>query len=698
MRDASPFEAPTPRTDSSGPLLFVTYAGVWGGAERVLLDTIHGLDEPAVLLCPSGPLATRARAAGIPVVARPARSLELRGGARVRAGAALGLVAHALEVRTVALSLRARAVVAWGMRSGIACASALGTVRGRPPLVFEHADFLPSRGVGRAVRAAARVADRVITVSAAVSRDLDPEGRLTGRMQVAPPGVDLDRFVPSPWPPGPPTVLVLGAIVPWKRPDLALEAVALAARELPELELVVAGHALGPASERLLESLRRRAAEPDLSDRVRFPGALADPGEAIARSSCVLHCADREPFGLVLLEAMASGRPVVAPAAGGPLEIVTDACGRLFPPGDADAAARALVELLGDRDRARVAGERARMRAAERFGLDAARRRWRDAVGPLLGRGDASERAGAGLTLVTVAHDSERELERLLASVARYLPGAAVVVVDSGSEDGSATAARSSPGRVNVIELDNVGYGRAANAGVAVVETPACVVLNADVELVDGSLAALAAEALGPGAPERLLAPLVLRPDGTRQDSVHGEPVSGVAALTALIPPAALPPPLRQLVQPWRGARPRAVTWAVGCCLGGRAETLRRLGPFDAGIFLYGEDLELGLRARDVGIPTWWWPHARVIHHEAHATRRAFGGEPFELLARQRHAVVAERRGDRAARWDDRLQLATFANRIALKRLAGRGVARERAQLAALRQVMHQSRSPGATA
>ena len=54
----------------------------------------------------------------------------------------------------------------------------------------------------------------------------------------------------------------------------------------------------------------------------------------------LLHCADDEPYGLALVEALAAGRPVVAPAAGGPLEIVADGAGRLYPPGDADAAVR----------------------------------------------------------------------------------------------------------------------------------------------------------------------------------------------------------------------------------------------------------------------------------------------------------------------------------------------------------------------
>jgi N-acetylglucosaminyl-diphospho-decaprenol L-rhamnosyltransferase len=147
-----------------------------------------------------------------------------------------------------------------------------------------------------------------------------------------------------------------------------------------------------------------------------------------------------------------------------------------------------------------------------------------------------------------------------------------------------------------------------------------------------------------------------------------------------------MPPPLRAQACPWTSRRPKRVGWAVGCCLAARTETLRRLGPFDVRIFMYGEDLELGLRASDQGVETWFWPDARVIHDEAHSTEAAFGGEPFELLAEQRHNVVADRRGERAARRDDLLQGLTFVNRILIKSLAGGSTNRERAQLRALRK------------
>jgi len=125
----------------------------------------------------------------------------------------------------------------------------------------------------------------------------------------------------------------------------------------------------------------------------------------------------------------------------------------------------------------------------------------------------------------------------------------------------------------------------------------------------------------------------------------------------------------------------------VAACLVARTETLRRLGPFDERIFLFAEDLDLGLRAADHGVDTVFRPDARVVHLDAHSTGPTFGGEPFELLARQRRAVIGERRGEEAALRDDQISELTYVNRILLKALTGRPRAREREQLEALRRV-----------
>jgi GT2 family glycosyltransferase len=189
---------------------------------------------------------------------------------------------------------------------------------------------------------------------------------------------------------------------------------------------------------------------------------------------------------------------------------------------------------------------------------------------------------------------------------------------------------------------------------------------------------------LSASAPARILAPAVLSPDGSRQDTVHLDPESRLQLLRALVPPAALPGRLRTMVDPWRAQGSRRVGWAVGACLVARTDTLRGLGPFDERIFLFAEDMDLGMRAAEAGVETVFRPDARVVHEDAHSTAVAYGGEPFELLERQRRSVIGEHLGAEAVRRHDRIWLLTYANRIALKTLTRRPTERERRQLAAL--------------
>jgi N-acetylglucosaminyl-diphospho-decaprenol L-rhamnosyltransferase len=672
------------------PALIASYTPGPGGSERILADHATALGDDVCVACPPGWLFDALRSAGVRVFPLRARPLELRGGgARRRVAAALQLAGHGREVRTLERNLRPRVVVAWGMRSLLGCAPA-GL---EAPLVFQHNDLAPGPAIGRAVAAAGRRCALAIALSETIAFDLGLPGT-----RVIHPGVDLERFAraaaaPEPdSPPGrgepppatPPRALFLAALAPWKRPELAIEAA-----ERAGLPLVVAGEAVdagggeaaAAAASAYAASLRDRAGA-----HVTFAGRLDDPRPALAAASCLIHTADREPFGLALVEALACGVPVVAPDRGGPAEIVDESCGRLFPPGDAAAAAHALTAVVADRQRLSTG---ARTRAERHFDLRASRRAWAEAIDAVAPPAPAPP-TGDGIAIVTVLHDSEPEVRALMASLDRHLPAAHLVAVDSGSRDGGADAVRGWRGRSTVIDLgENVGYGRGTNAGVRAVEEPIAVVANPDVELFDSSLATLARDART--GPERILAPLVVQPDGAREPSAHPEPASAGEALAAALPPMALPPKARARARPSEADDPRPVAWAAGCCLVARTETLRALGPFDERAFLYGEDMDLGLRAADAGIPTVFRPDARIVHHRAHSTEREFGGEAFDLLARRRAEVVKERRGPTRARLDTALQALTFATRIAGKAVLRRPTTRERAQLRALRRV----RCPG---
>ncbi|UGS37430.1 glycosyltransferase family 2 protein [Capillimicrobium parvum] len=285
-------------------------------------------------------------------------------------------------------------------------------------------------------------------------------------------------------------------------------------------------------------------------------------------------------------------------------------------------------------------------------------------------------------TAVVALHDSAPDLRRLLASIDRHLRGngheVCVVCVDSGSTDDGPEIA--CDWGADLLVLDgNPGFGAANNAGLERVGTPVTVLLNPDVELLDDGLARLAALAARRPA---LLAPRLLEPDGRVQRSAHSTPGRPGGLLAAAVPPAVLPRPLRERLEPYRAAVPRRVGWAIAAVLAARTDLLRRLGPFDADAFLFYEDLDLCLRAAAAGVPTELHPGVELLHRGGHSTGAHFGGEPFDLLARRRREVVGGNLGDRALRLDDAAQGLTFALRAAAKR-DGR---RERAQLTALRR------------
>lgn len=281
-----------------------------------------------------------------------------------------------------------------------------------------------------------------------------------------------------------------------------------------------------------------------------------------------------------------------------------------------------------------------------------------------------------------VIHQSAGHLEALLHSLARHPhPPAQLVVVDSGSSDAGAEIAAAHGAQVIALDA-NRGFGAANNVGLHAVNHEVTVLLNPDCEVLDDSLSRLAALA---GAHNALFVPRLLSPDASPQRSVHPLPGRADALVPALWPPRALPRALREHFEPWRAQRPRCVGWAIAACLAARTSLLRRLGPFDPDTFLFYEDLELCLRARAAGVGVELRPELRVVHHGAHATGPAFGGEAFASQARRRRAVIAGHLGPRALAVDDLAQALTFATRAAVGRERARNTAHLRALLSARR-------------
>jgi glycosyltransferase involved in cell wall biosynthesis len=201
----------------------------------------------------------------------------------------------------------------------------------------------------------ARRAARIFAVSGRTKRDLVERYRVPEeRIVVTPNGVDAAFTPDGPRAEGPPYALFVGTLQPRKDPLTAVEALALLDTDL---RLVLAGPDKGDA-----ERARRAAERLGLDGRVEFTGHVEK--EQLARlyrgAACLVLPSRYEGFGLPVLEAMASGTPVVTTTAGAIPEVAGDAA-ILVEPGDPVALAGGIERALADRDRLVRAGlERAR--------------------------------------------------------------------------------------------------------------------------------------------------------------------------------------------------------------------------------------------------------------------------------------------------------------------------------------------------
>ena len=196
----------------------------------------------------------------------------------------------------------------------------------------------------------------------------------TGKVRVVPCGVDPSAFSAS----GPSVpkdvrhrILSVGRLVPRKGVDIAIDALARLVKAGEDAELVVLGSSGGsaeadPEIARLAESARASG----VADRVRFMGQV-DQAELPRwyRSADAVVCTPwYEPFGIVPLEAMGCGVPVVAAAVGGLRDTVVDeGTGLLVPPFDADATAAAISRLFDDEELRSELGRAGRERVRTKY-------------------------------------------------------------------------------------------------------------------------------------------------------------------------------------------------------------------------------------------------------------------------------------------------------------------------------------------
>lgn len=228
--------------------------------------------------------------------------------------------------------------------------------------------------------AVGRSADRIIATCSDEVFELRAMGIDTAKVSIAPCGVDLDLFRRSgPAEPRPRShrILSVGRLVPRKGVDLVIRALPLLRQAgYDDVELLIVGGGSGagvagtdPEARRLNGLARELGVEDHVTLRGQVP---REDMPGILRSADAVVCTPwYEPFGIVPLEAMACGVPVVAAAVGGLTDTVVDrATGLHVPPRDPAAIARAVAELLADPELRHELGRAGQQRARMRYSWD----------------------------------------------------------------------------------------------------------------------------------------------------------------------------------------------------------------------------------------------------------------------------------------------------------------------------------------
>jgi glycosyltransferase involved in cell wall biosynthesis len=350
------------RTETAGPrVLFLCSTLAVGGAERQLALLVPALRERGVR-----PTVVTLRHRG-----RNFETLRLQG----------------IDVRFAHMRSRADVYGAW-------CAYRLW--RTRPDVVFSRSvdaqliGHLLARRCGAAhvtaehggagirrrahhravLRLVAPRVDQVVAVSPSQADDLERVGYRAGQIVVIPNGIPDSMATRSPADVRGELriaatdflAVLVATLRPEKRADLFVDAVAAAHRRDPRIRGVVAGG--GPE----LDAVRRRAA---MADAVTVLGERGDAADLMAAADVVCLSSSVEGLPMTVLEAMAVGRPVVAPSVGGLSDAVESGQnGWLVAAGDSAAYTDALVAAASDTERLRTMGLAGRQVFEERFTLD----------------------------------------------------------------------------------------------------------------------------------------------------------------------------------------------------------------------------------------------------------------------------------------------------------------------------------------
>jgi glycosyltransferase involved in cell wall biosynthesis len=362
-------------------IVFLSPTGQSGGAEAALVEILAGLREshPSwsldLIVASDGPLVGGARALGVPVHVVPfppslaqlgdwnvGRGFWSRASFIARcAGTAWPAVRYLRRLRRLLRERRPSVIHTNGFKMHVLGAWARP---GGSTVLWHVHDYVTRRALAaRLLRFSRHRCSAAVANSRSVADDV--RALCGGELPVHPvwnavdlrryspdgPQVDLDALSGLPRRDDVVRVGLVATFARWKGHRTFLAAFAKVPASLPVRGYVIGGPVYATSGSQVtLDELKHEAASLGVADRVGFTGIVSDSSTAMRALDVVVHAStDPEPFGLVIAEAMACGRPVVTSAAGGARELTQpDVNALVHAPGDVDGLARAIATLAAN--------------------------------------------------------------------------------------------------------------------------------------------------------------------------------------------------------------------------------------------------------------------------------------------------------------------------------------------------------------
>jgi glycosyltransferase involved in cell wall biosynthesis len=329
-----------------------------GGTQRQMIELLRRLDRRRFRVHPvcfhtEGSWFQHVAALGEPVAVFPIHGFR-------RPATATQLVAFARWCRATGITVLQTCEVysnIFGLPAG-----ALASV---PVRIGSRRGFVEPRGLQRLQRAAYSAAHRVVANSLAAAERLRAERVPDQKITVIPNGIDPAIFPAREYSTRLRRIAIVACLREEKRIDVLVTAASTILARYPDAEFLIAGE--GTCRDQLLTLAR----DTGVMDRFRFLGHRDDVPAVLAEADVFVLPSRSEASPNSIIEAMAAGLPVVATNVGGIPELVLEGrTGRLVPPGNPDALARALLDLLEHPELAAEFGRAGRRRIEETYSFD----------------------------------------------------------------------------------------------------------------------------------------------------------------------------------------------------------------------------------------------------------------------------------------------------------------------------------------